>query len=73
MAVVFKGNKIAVVVNNTRSSNNRSAKITTDIFDNGLRITTYRTLLAVTKRIEIEKGADHFQMERDTLERDIIS
>lgn len=38
VAVVFKGNKIAVVINNTRSSNNRSPKITTDIFQSLLRL-----------------------------------
>lgn len=33
------------------------------------RITSYRNPLAVTERMEIERGGDHFQMEKAALER----
>lgn len=42
MTVVMEGDKITIVRINARSSNNRSAKITTDIFDNLRRITLVR-------------------------------
>lgn len=38
VTVVFKGNKITVIINNAGSCDNRSAKITTAIFQSLLRL-----------------------------------
>ena len=38
MAIVVKGNEIAIIIIDSRSGNDRSAEITTDIFDNFVRI-----------------------------------
>lgn len=40
-----------------------------DAGENVYRITSYRKPLAVTERMEIERGGDHFQMEKAALER----
>lgn len=38
VTIVLKGNKITVIINNAGSGDNRSAKITTDIFQSLLRL-----------------------------------
>ena len=38
MSVVFKSNKITIIIENARSSNNRSTEIATDIFSGLLSI-----------------------------------
>ena len=64
VAVIMKGYVITIVIINARGGNDRSAKITTDIFGNRLRVAFVRfcidikslSMLAVTSGLNLFEG-----------------